>query len=123
MDTLEEKLDKLEVLLKQSSVNMYAVALIAALLSIPTGTRYGLREMTPQEQKEKTLQALVSVFEGLKARRCRIGYGKTSHRRKRKSDKPTGGPQHSPRPVGSDRMALRLTSNAMPCRRSEQVDV
>jgi predicted ATPase len=38
------------------------------LLSIPTGERYSPLNLTPQKQKEKTLQALVAQVQGLAAR-------------------------------------------------------
>jgi len=63
-----EKLAKLEALLAQSNATDEAIALIASLLSIPTGERYRLPETTPQKQKEKTLAALVAQLTGLAAR-------------------------------------------------------
>src|SRR5262249_53062028 len=45
-----------------------AAPLIAALLSLPTSERYPPLDLTPQKQKEKTLQALVAQVEGLAAR-------------------------------------------------------
>ena len=41
--------------------------LIAALLGIPTGERHALPEMTPQRQKQRTLEVLVDQLEGLSA--------------------------------------------------------
>jgi class 3 adenylate cyclase/tetratricopeptide (TPR) repeat protein len=64
-DTLETQLDKLEALMRQSSAPPEDVPLIAALLSIPSSDRYPLQEMSPEEQKQKTLQALNGLFEGL----------------------------------------------------------
>jgi predicted ATPase len=63
------KLDMLEALLRQSSAPPDVVPLIAALLSIEAGARYEPLDMAPEELKEKTLQALVTLFEGLAARR------------------------------------------------------
>jgi hypothetical protein len=45
-----------------------ATPLLAALLSLPIGERYPPLNLTPQRQKEKTLQALVGQVEGLAAR-------------------------------------------------------
>ena len=45
-----------------------AAPLLAALLSLPTGDRYPPLNLTPQKQKEKTLQALVAQVEGLALR-------------------------------------------------------
>jgi class 3 adenylate cyclase len=58
-DPPEEKLDKLERLLAESGQREPAtVPLLAALLSIPTGTRYPALDLAPQRLKEKTLAAL-----------------------------------------------------------------
>ena len=67
-DAPGEKLAKLEALLAQSNATDEAIALIASLLSIPTGERYPLPEMSPQKHKEKTLAALVTQLVGLAAR-------------------------------------------------------
>src|SRR5262249_36851230 len=45
-----------------------AVPLLAPLLTLPTGERYPPLGLTPQKQKEKTLQALVAQVAGLAAR-------------------------------------------------------
>jgi tetratricopeptide (TPR) repeat protein len=65
-DTRDAKLDKLESLLAQGASDVEAVApLVAALMSIPSEGRYAPLEMTPERQKEQTLEALVSQIEGL----------------------------------------------------------
>ena len=65
-DTDEVKLAKLETLLARGTVDPAAVApLFAPLLSIPTNGRYPPLEMTPERQKEGTLQALVAQMDGL----------------------------------------------------------
>ena len=56
-DPPETKLDKLEEV----------VPLIAALLGIPTGARYPTLGLTPQRQKQLTLEALLDQLEGLAA--------------------------------------------------------
>ena len=43
------------------------VPLVAALLSIPANDRYPLPELTPQRQKELTLEALGDQLGGLSA--------------------------------------------------------
>ena len=64
-DTPEQKLDKLEARLGQSTdgdadVGGADVApLLAALLSIPTGNRYPPLRLNPQQQKMRTIEALV----------------------------------------------------------------
>ena len=69
-DTVEQRLDKMEAVLAESANDVMSVApLFAELLSIPTGGRYPLLDLTPQKLKQKTLQALVAQIEGLAARR------------------------------------------------------
>jgi class 3 adenylate cyclase len=59
------KLDKLETLLAQGTERLdLAVPLVAAVLGVPTEARYSLPELTPQRQKQLTLQALVDQLEG-----------------------------------------------------------
>ncbi len=68
-DPPEAKLDKLEALLARGTDRLdEAVPLIAALLGIPTGERYPPLDLTPQRQKQRTLEALVDQLEGLAAR-------------------------------------------------------
>jgi predicted ATPase len=56
-DTSEEKLNKLQALLTQSSRNpTEEVPLLAELLSIPTSDRYPPLVLSPQRRKEKTLE-------------------------------------------------------------------
>jgi class 3 adenylate cyclase len=65
-DTAEQRLDKLETELAQATTDLgEAAPLLAALLSLPTGERYPPLNLTPQKQKEKTLQALVAQVAGL----------------------------------------------------------
>ena len=68
-DTVEQRLDKLEAVLSQGTNDLgEAVPLIAHLLSIATGDRYRVLDLTPQKRKEKTLSALIAQVEGLSAR-------------------------------------------------------
>src|SRR5262245_35450059 len=61
-----QKLAKLEHLLAQATERVAEVApLIAALLSIPLGDHYPPLDLTPQRQKEQTLEALVDQLLGL----------------------------------------------------------
>ncbi len=65
-DENEVKLTKLDSLLSQSMQVIDDIApLIAALLSIPTDGRYASLGMTPERQKEMTLEGLISLLEGL----------------------------------------------------------
>jgi predicted ATPase/class 3 adenylate cyclase len=66
----ERKLDKLEGLLARSTEDLRGtVPLLAALLSIPTGGRYPPLDLAPEQQKARTLDALVAQVEGLARRR------------------------------------------------------
>ena len=65
-DTNAVKLEKLETSLAHGTLNAGAVVqLFAPLLSISTEGRYAPLEMTPERQKEQTLDALVTQMEGL----------------------------------------------------------
>ena len=67
-DPPEARLDKLEALLARGTHKLdEAVPLTAALLGIPAGERYALPEMTPQRQKQRTLEVLIDQLEGLAA--------------------------------------------------------
>ncbi len=68
-DGPEQKLDKLEALLAGGADQVAEAApLIAHLLSLPAG-RYPPLNLSPQRQKEKTLEALVGQVEALARRR------------------------------------------------------
>jgi class 3 adenylate cyclase len=65
-DQPQAKLTKLEALLARGTDKLdQVVPLIAALLSIPTSGRYPLPELTPQRQKQRTLEVLVDQLDGL----------------------------------------------------------
>ena len=65
-DGAEAKLDKLEKLLALATDRLDEVApLIAAMLSIPTGTRYPPQNLSPAQQRRQTLFALLDQMEGL----------------------------------------------------------
>jgi class 3 adenylate cyclase/predicted ATPase len=67
-DPPEAKLDKLEALLARGTDRLdEAVPLIAALLSIPIGDRYTLPELTPERQKQRTMEMLADQLDGLTA--------------------------------------------------------
>ena len=69
-DSPTAKLEKLESLISQATQAVDVVApLFAHLLSIPVDGRYAALEMSPEQQKEATLEALVSQMEGLSQRR------------------------------------------------------
>jgi predicted ATPase/class 3 adenylate cyclase len=68
-ETEEDKLDKLEKLISQATDDVSAIApLFADLLSIRQNGRYPALNLTPQAQKERTLEGLVAQLVGLAAR-------------------------------------------------------
>jgi class 3 adenylate cyclase/tetratricopeptide (TPR) repeat protein len=68
-DTIDQKLDKLEVLLGQGAAQVEKVVpLFAALLAIPSGNRYPLLSLTPQRLKERIIEALAEQLLGLARR-------------------------------------------------------
>lgn len=68
-DTDQERLNKLEMVLLQATDDISeAVPLMAELLSIPTGDRYPPLNLTPQQRKEKILQARLAQVVGLASR-------------------------------------------------------
>jgi predicted ATPase len=58
-DSPQEKLDKLDALLAQSSTSAHDAALIAEMLSVPNDGRYPALELTPQQRRQETLETLV----------------------------------------------------------------
>jgi class 3 adenylate cyclase/predicted ATPase len=67
-DPAGTRLAKLEALLARGTNRLdEAVVLVAALFGIPGGERYSVPEMTPQRQKQRTLEVLIEQLEGLSA--------------------------------------------------------
>src|SRR5215831_596189 len=64
-DTPSQKLDKLDALLAQTSTSIQDTALIAEMLSLPNDGRYPALELTPQQRRQKTLEALTAQVETL----------------------------------------------------------
>ena len=65
-----EKLDKLEALIAAATRDVAGAApLLAALLSIPIADRYPPLELSPEQQKQRTFEALVDQITGLAAHR------------------------------------------------------
>jgi class 3 adenylate cyclase len=64
-DTPEAKLDKLDAVLARTSTRMEDVVLFAEMLSLPNDLRYPALELTPEQRRQKTLEALVSQMEAL----------------------------------------------------------
>jgi tetratricopeptide (TPR) repeat protein len=64
-DTSQQKLDKLDVLLAQASTSIQDAGLIAEMLSLPNDGRYPALELTPEQRRQKTLEALTAQIETL----------------------------------------------------------
>jgi predicted ATPase len=67
-DPLASRLEKLEALLARAALSDEDVTLLADLLSLPASERHSLRNLTPQRNKERTLEALLRQLEGLTRR-------------------------------------------------------
>src|SRR6516162_6226494 len=59
------KLERLESLLARAAPPEEDVALLADLLSLPASERHPLPNLSPQQKKERTLEALIRQLEGL----------------------------------------------------------
>jgi predicted ATPase len=70
-DTSQAKLDKVDRLLKQTSTSAQDAALFAEMLSLPNDGRYPAVELTPQQRRQRTLEALVLQMQAL-ARSCPV---------------------------------------------------
>ena len=57
-DALPTKLDKLDAVLAQTSTSTQDVALFAEMLSLPNDGRYSALDPDPQQQRQRTLEAL-----------------------------------------------------------------
>jgi class 3 adenylate cyclase len=68
-DTLRQKLDKLDALLAQTATPAQDAALFADLLSLPNDGRYPASELTPQQRRQKTMEALSLQMETLTRKR------------------------------------------------------
>jgi predicted ATPase/class 3 adenylate cyclase len=67
-DTPQAKLDKLDALLAQSSTLPQDAALFAEMLSLPNDGRYPALELTPQQRRQRILDALAMQIEVLARR-------------------------------------------------------
>jgi class 3 adenylate cyclase/tetratricopeptide (TPR) repeat protein len=69
-DTVDAKLDKLEALLREATPNIGAIApLFADFLSIPAEGRYGALDLTPQQRRDRSIEALASQVLALSRQR------------------------------------------------------
>jgi class 3 adenylate cyclase len=64
-DSAQVKLDKLDALLVQTSTSKHDAALFAEMLSLPNDGRYPAIELTPEQRRKRTLEALVSQLGAL----------------------------------------------------------
>ena len=63
-DTPQAKLDKLDAVLAQTSTSKQDAALFAEMLSLPNDGRYPALELTPEQRRQRTLEALISQSGG-----------------------------------------------------------
>ncbi len=64
-DTLQARLDKLHTLLAQTSTSIGDASLFAEMLSLPNDGRYPALQLTPQQHRQRTFEALISQLEAL----------------------------------------------------------
>ena len=64
-DAPQVRLDKLDALLAQTSTSKQDAALLADMLSLPNDGRYPALELTPQQRRQRTLEALTEQLVGL----------------------------------------------------------
>jgi class 3 adenylate cyclase/predicted ATPase len=62
-DALQTKLDKLDRVLRQSWSSVEDSALFVEMLSLPNDGRYPMLELTPQQRRQRTMDALVRQVE------------------------------------------------------------
>jgi class 3 adenylate cyclase/tetratricopeptide (TPR) repeat protein len=63
-DGAKQRFCKLEALLNQTGTSPEGIALIANLLSVPTGGSYPRLDLSPRQRRARTLQTLLSQVEG-----------------------------------------------------------
>jgi predicted ATPase len=64
-DTPQAKLDKLDAVLAQSAASAQDAALITEMLSLSNDGRYPALDLTPQQRRQKTMEALTGQLEAL----------------------------------------------------------
>ena len=67
-DTPQARLDKLDAMLAQTSTLIQDAALFAEMLSLPNDGRYPALDLTPEQRRQKTLEALTSQLAELARR-------------------------------------------------------
>jgi predicted ATPase/class 3 adenylate cyclase len=68
-DTPQERLDKLDAVLTRTSTSKENAALFADMLSLPNDGRYPTLELTPEQRRQRTFQALNLQLEALTSSR------------------------------------------------------
>lgn len=64
-DKPQAKLEKLDAVLAQTSTSTEDAALFAEMLSLPNDGRYPVLDLTPEQRRQRTLEALTSQLAGL----------------------------------------------------------
>ena len=64
-DIPQAKLDKLDTMLAQTSTSEQDAALFAEMLSLPNDGRYPAIDLTPEQRRQRTLEALISQIANL----------------------------------------------------------
>ena len=64
-DTAQAKLDKLDAVLAETSTSVQQAALFAEMLSLPNDGRYPTPELTPEQRRQRTFDALIAEMEAL----------------------------------------------------------
>jgi predicted ATPase len=64
-DAPQVRLDKLDAVLAQTSTSIEDAALFAEMLSLPNDGRYPTLALTPQQRRQRTLDALLCQVEAL----------------------------------------------------------
>jgi hypothetical protein len=64
-DTPRAKLDKLDAMLAQTTTSSQDAPLFAEMLSLPNDGRYRTLDLTPQQRRQRTLEALTAQLAGL----------------------------------------------------------
>src|ERR1700758_4450078 len=67
-DKPQAKLDKLDAVLAQTSTSPEDAAIVAEMLSLPNDGRYPALELTPEQRRQRVLEALMSQLAGLARR-------------------------------------------------------
>ena len=61
-DSAQAKLDKLDVVLAQTSTSIQDAAFFSEMLSLPNDGRYPALDLEPQQRRQKTLEALTASW-------------------------------------------------------------